>query len=49
MKVLIKHWRSNGIFIFGFVDDILWGPTLFETQKEFPIWLRKICLKVDLL
>ena len=34
VKVLIKHWRSLGIRIFGFIDDVFGrGITLNEAQK----------------
>ena len=34
VKVLIKHWRSSGIRIFGFIDDVFGGGrTLNEAQK----------------
>ena len=34
VKVLIKHWRSSGIRIFGFIDDLFGGGrTLNEAQK----------------
>ena len=34
VKVLIKHWRSSGIRIFSFIDDVFGGGrTLNEAQK----------------
>ena len=49
VKVLIKHWRSKGIPIFGFVDDFLGGSHSYQDTKEFLTSLKKICLKVALL
>ena len=34
VKVLIKHWRAQGICIFGFVDDVFGGAGTFERTKS---------------
>ena len=41
VKVLIKHWRSSGIRIFGFVDDVFGGGRSFDEAQEILVLVRQ--------
>ena len=41
VKVLIKHWRSSGIRIFGFVDDVFGGGRSFNEAQEISVLVRQ--------
>ena len=41
VKVLIKHWRSSGIRIFGFVDDVFGGGKSFNEAQEISVLVRQ--------
>ena len=41
VKVLIKHWRSSGIRIFGFVDDVFGGGRSFNEAQEISVRVRQ--------
>ena len=40
-RPLIKHWREQGITIFGFMDDFLGSGRSFEEAKQFSDIVRK--------
>ena len=47
VKVLIKHWRSKGILIFGFVDDIFGGSHSYRDTKRVSDIVKEDLFKSD--
>ena len=45
--VRIKHWRSNGILIFGFVDDIFGGSHSFRDTKRVSDMVKEDLFKSE--
>ena len=45
VKVLIKHWRSLGIRIFGFVNDIFGGSCSYSDTKRISVIVKGDLMK----